>query len=351
MARLNSAPQEILEPHYERESHPAIPRLVHYIHQVNRLAVRLCRHHLNIPSSINSKVPAAPSIDIIERDSGRNIPSVSHFDAKLSDKVSNSIGSCKNSDAIRRLRSPSLFLIRFFGLRTFLFHFPKNFAHILDFLPYLTTDVDRSGLLRRHCDTVTGSRINFDDLFLLQLILRAQDESRKIGPALQIIDNHAFDLGTERPQNGRKQIVRQRPLLLCTPHEHGNCRPDALIHVDHKDLLLVANKNRAATARGNHSANLHFDNGFTHVASLASRLIASRSELSLCTGSPRRLIRRRSTIPGFSSREDLKDTPSFLHRIDNPLLDLRVKVNLLQDQIATRKPFRRGVHRKLLGAE
>jgi hypothetical protein len=47
--------------------------------------------------------------------------------------------------------------------------------------------------------------------------------------------------------------------------------------------LLVANKNRAATARGNHSANLHLDNGFAHTASLASRLIASRSELFVCT--------------------------------------------------------------------
>src|SRR6202035_2835840 len=33
-----------------------------------------------------------------------------------------------------------------------------------------------------------------------------------------------------------------------------------------------------------------------------------------------------------------------LDRIDNPLLDLRIKVNLLQNQVATRKPFRRFVH-------
>src|ERR1700722_18963422 len=64
--------------------------------------------------------------------------------------------------------------------------------------------------------------------------------------------------------------MRERPFLLCPPHEHSNRRTHALIDVDHENLLFVANKNRTATAGGNHSANLHFDNGFTHTASLVS---------------------------------------------------------------------------------
>jgi hypothetical protein len=40
-----------------------------------------------------------------------------------------------------------------------------------------------------------------------------------------------------------------------------------------------------------------------------------------------------------------KSKDSFvLDRVDNPLLDLRIKVNLLQDQVATGEPFRRFVH-------
>src|SRR5271170_5896481 len=93
----------------------------------------------------------------------------------------------------------SLFLIRFFGLRDLLFHFPKDFAHVLHFLPDLTADIDWSRLLCRHCDTVTGPRVNLDDLFLLQLVLRAENQSCKIGATLQIVDDHPFDLGTERP--------------------------------------------------------------------------------------------------------------------------------------------------------
>src|ERR1700675_549949 len=125
--------------------------------------------------------------------------------------------------------------------------------------------------------------------------------------------------------------MRQGPFLLRSPHEHGDRGTDTLIDVNDKNLLLVANENRAATACGNHSAHLHFDNRLAHTASLASRLIASRPELSVRTGNTGRSL--------------------FLDRIDNPLLDLRIKVNLLQNQVATRKPFRRLVHGEFSVAE
>src|SRR5689334_10686185 len=77
-----------------------------------------------------------------------------------------------------------------------------------------------------------------------------------------------------------KQVVRQRSLLLGPAHKHGDGGSDTLIDVNDKHFFLVAKKNGAAAAGGDHRANLHFDNGFTHIASLARRLYASRSEFA-----------------------------------------------------------------------
>lgn len=62
----------------------------------------------------------------------------------------------------------------------------------------------------------------------------------------------------------------QRPLLLRALHEHRDRRPNALIDEDHKGLVLVTKKNGKATAGRSYGTDLHFDNGFTHTASLYS---------------------------------------------------------------------------------
>ena len=67
----------------------AIPRSrasFDHIHQVDRLAIRVGWHHLDIPGSVNVEVPATPTIDIVEGYRGRNIPGLSHCEATLCDK-------------------------------------------------------------------------------------------------------------------------------------------------------------------------------------------------------------------------------------------------------------------------
>src|SRR5258708_20110626 len=59
----------------------------------------------------------------------------------------------------------------------------------------------------------------------------------------------------------------ERSLLLRALLEHRDRRPNALINEHHENLVLVAKKNRAAAARRNEAADLHFDNGLTHTAS------------------------------------------------------------------------------------
>src|SRR5258708_15825960 len=45
------------------------------------------------------------------------------------------------------------------------------------------------------------ARIDLDDLLLLRFVLRAEDKSRKIGAALEIVDDYPFDLRSERSQD------------------------------------------------------------------------------------------------------------------------------------------------------
>jgi hypothetical protein len=69
-------------------------------------------------------------------------------------------------------------------------------------------------------------------------------------------------------------------LLLRALHKHRDRRPNALIEKHHKNLVLVAKENRATAAYRGYGADLHFDNGLTHIANLVIRL-PPRSELLL----------------------------------------------------------------------
>src|SRR3984893_3258698 len=66
----------------------------------------------------------------------------------------------------------------------------------------------------------------------------------------------------------------ERSLLFRALHEHRDRRADALIDEHHEYFVLVAKENCAAAAGRSHGANLNFDNGLTHTASLAIRLHA-----------------------------------------------------------------------------
>src|SRR5258708_21920528 len=85
--------------------------------------------------------------------------------------------------------------------------------------------------------------------FLLRFVLRTEDKSRKIGAALEIVDDYPFDLRSQRSQDIREQIMGERSLLLRALLEHRDCQTSALLNVNHENLVLVAKKNRAAAAR------------------------------------------------------------------------------------------------------
>ena len=60
----------------------------------------------------------------------------------------------------------------------------------------------------------------------------------------------------------------ERSLLLRALLEQRDRQTNALLNVNHENFFLVAKKNRAADARRNEAADLHFDNGLSHTAGL-----------------------------------------------------------------------------------
>ena len=142
-----------------------------------------------------------------------------------------------------------LFLVALFSVRAFLLHLSKRLCHVFELIPNIKAHVDRRGLLSRHRDTIARPRIDLDDLLLLRFVLRTEDKSRKIGAALEIVDDYPFDLCSEGSQDVREQIMGERSLLLRALLEHRDRRPNALLNVNHENLVLVAKKNRAAAAR------------------------------------------------------------------------------------------------------
>jgi hypothetical protein len=49
-------------------------------------------------------------------------------------------------------------------------------------------------------------------------------------------------------------------------HEHRDRRPNVLIDQHHENFVLVAKESHATGARRGYGEDLHFDNGFTHIA-------------------------------------------------------------------------------------
>src|ERR1700692_3010397 len=75
-------------------------------------------------------------------------------------------------------------------------------------------------------------------------------------------------------------------LPLHALHEHRDRRPNALIDEHHEDLVLVAKENCAAAAHRSHVADLNFNNGLAHNASLAIRLRAKIRIAARIVGDP-----------------------------------------------------------------
>src|ERR1700760_4739039 len=104
-----------------------------------------------------------------------------------------------------------LLLSALFPLRAFLLNHSKRLCHVFDLIPNIKAYVDRGVLGSRHGDTIAGPRIDLDYLLLLQFVLRTEDKPCIVRAELEIVDDYAFDLRSERSQYVCDQIVGERP--------------------------------------------------------------------------------------------------------------------------------------------
>ena len=144
----------------------------------------------------------------------------------------------------------------------------QELRSILDFLPDNSAHVDRGLLLGCHRHAVARPGVELDNFLLLELILRRQNQPAKIGAVLEIVDDDTLNLCPHRSQDMRQQVVCERTLLVGSAQKHSDRRPDSLIHVDHKDLVLVSKKNRTPCIGRNQSPDLNGNHGFFHENSL-----------------------------------------------------------------------------------
>jgi hypothetical protein len=62
---FDSVSQQILKADNERKRHSAIPGLIHYIHEVDRLTIGSGRHDLNVAGRIYREVTGSPPINVV----------------------------------------------------------------------------------------------------------------------------------------------------------------------------------------------------------------------------------------------------------------------------------------------
>ena len=76
--RLHAMTEQILEAQGERKSEAAFARFVHDFHHVD-LARRIAiRSHRDVSTTVDGEIRCAPTLDIVEREGGGNVP-IFHF--------------------------------------------------------------------------------------------------------------------------------------------------------------------------------------------------------------------------------------------------------------------------------
>jgi hypothetical protein len=75
-------------------------------------------------------------------------------------------------------------------------------------------------------DTIARPRVDLDYL-MLKFVFDVEDESRKIGVVLEIVDDPPFDSRSQCLQDVGQQIVGERSLLRSARYRHRDGRPNS----------------------------------------------------------------------------------------------------------------------------
>src|ERR1700751_3843655 len=87
--------QKVLKADHQRETHTAVPSFLNHLHQVDVQTLLLSRHDLDVARSVDTEVARSPTVYVIKRNRGWNVPAVRHDRRKLSGASLIAIGGCK----------------------------------------------------------------------------------------------------------------------------------------------------------------------------------------------------------------------------------------------------------------
>ena len=152
----------------------------------------------------------------------------------------------------------------------------QKFGHVLDFVPDNRAHKNRGLLLGGHRHAIARTRIELDDLLLMELVLGTDDKAAEVGAIFQVIDHCPFHMRAERGQDVGEKIVGERAFLSFSAQKHGDGIPHPLIHVDDKNFGLIAKKNRASGIGGNERADLNGYYCFVHEADCSTGSIPGK---------------------------------------------------------------------------
>ena len=152
----------------------------------------------------------------------------------------------------------------FADLESAVFHLLEDIGHVLDAFPYVIADVDGSLLLEGDGDAVAGSRVEFDDLFVLEFIFGLQDEARVVNAVFEVVDDDALYVDAQREKHIADEVVSLGALLWGASHEHGDSSANALVDIDYEGFFFVSDEDSAASAGWKDGADFYFGNVAAH---------------------------------------------------------------------------------------
>src|ERR1700757_591600 len=98
-------PQKVLKADYQRKTHTAVPSFLNHLHQVDVQTLLLSGHDLDVARSVDTEVARSPTVYVIKRNRGWNVPAIRHDRRKPSGASLIAIGGCKKDKVFQQERT------------------------------------------------------------------------------------------------------------------------------------------------------------------------------------------------------------------------------------------------------
>ena len=114
----------------------------------------------------------------------------------------------------------------------------EDLSHILHIVQYFLGNMDGLVHLQGKHDGITGAGIQLDDFFA-ELIFHVQNNPRKKGALIHIVNQDALNLGLQTREDESDEIVGERTLLFHLIDGHIDGIANRRVHIYDKSLFVV----------------------------------------------------------------------------------------------------------------